>query len=114
MIAVRIFAGFLILVGIVVGALGAWLVSLGGSPYYVSAGIAMIVAGALLARGSIAGIWIYTALFLATLAWALWEVGLDGWGLVPRLAAPAVVMVVALLLIPVLRRPMRTRASAPR
>jgi quinoprotein glucose dehydrogenase len=112
MIALRVFAAFLMIVGLIVGGLGAWLATLGGSPYYVIAGIVLLVAGALLARGLIAGIWLYAALFVATLAWALWEVGLDGWALLPRLAAPAVVMVIALLFIPVLRRAPRVRAVA--
>ena len=31
------------------------------------------------------GMWLYGGLLLGTLAWALWEAGLDSWALMPRL-----------------------------
>ena len=43
----------------------------------------------------------YAALIFATLVWAIWEVGLDGWGLVARLAT------VILLGLPLLARSLR-------
>src|SRR5690606_31653713 len=49
-------------------------------------------------------VWIYLVTFAGTLAWALWEVGFDGWAQVPRLVAPTVVLVLVLLCIPVLSR----------
>jgi len=95
-VAVRILAVILILIGATLTAGGAWLAALGGSPYYVLAGVGLIVSGALLWGLRLAGALIYAIVFLGTLVWALWEVGMDGWGLVPRLFGPAVLMVLVL------------------
>lgn len=45
----------------------------------------------------------YSLLFLVTVAWAWWEVGTDGWALVPRTVGPAVLLVCVILLAPTLR-----------
>ncbi|MEB2230499.1 glucose/quinate/shikimate family membrane-bound PQQ-dependent dehydrogenase [Xanthomonas campestris pv. campestris] len=76
---------------------GGRLVAVGGSWYYVLAGIAVLVAGVLLALGKRAGLWLFGATLAATIVWALWEVGLDGWGLIPRLAW---ISVLGLVLLP--------------
>ena len=60
------------LIGLVLAVGGVWLLVEGGSAYYLVAGVAMIVAGVLLARGRMAGAWLYGAIFLGTLLWALW------------------------------------------
>lgn len=78
------------LLGLGIGGLGAWLVALGGTPYYLVAGIVLVISGILLARGQAAGVWLYAAILVGTIVWALSEVGLDGWALIPRLIAPAV------------------------
>ncbi len=75
---------------------GVWLASLGGSPYYLITGAAMVVSGGLLMMGKRSGGWLYIAIFALTVLWAFWESGIDVWALVPRIVAPAV------LLIPVL------------
>ena len=77
---------------------GGVLASLGGSLYYVIAGIAMIASGALLGRGDPRGRMLFGAIWLATLLWALWEVGPDGLQLVPRIVAPTVLLVLVLLI----------------
>ena len=76
---------------------GGVLVSLGGSPYYLVAGIAMVASGALLGRGHPAGRWLFVAIWFGTLLWSLWEVGVDGLQLIPRLVAPTVLLVLVLL-----------------
>jgi len=80
---------FVTLVGLSLAVPGGWLVILGGTPYYVVAGLALVVAGVLLALRRAAGLWLYLATFAGTVAWALYEVGLDGWKLMPRLLALA-------------------------
>ena len=75
---------------------GASLVLLSGSPYYLLAGFAMIASGALIGRGDARGRWLFVALWLATIGWALWEVGLDWLQLVPRVLAPTVLLLVLL------------------
>lgn len=97
--------GFIMaLLGVVIGAGGAWLVALGGSFYYLLAGIGLLISGVLLIMLKPAGAWLYGIVFVATVIWALWEVGFDGWALVPRLVGPAVLAVILLFFIPVLRR----------
>ena len=87
---VGIAAAALIVVGVVILALGAVLIVQGDTWYYGIAGVAMIVAGVLLGRLSVAGIWLYAAVLLGTVIWAVANVGLDGWALIPRVIAPAV------------------------
>ena len=72
------------LFGIALLAGGAWLISLGGSWYYALAGVALLATAVLLFRRNPAGLWVYAALVLATLIWALWESGLDWWALTAR------------------------------
>ncbi|MCC3253577.1 glucose/quinate/shikimate family membrane-bound PQQ-dependent dehydrogenase [Xanthomonas campestris] len=86
---------------------GGRLVAVGGSWYYVLAGIAVLVAGVLLALGRRAGLWLFGATLAATIVWALWEVGLDGWGLIPRLAWISVLGLVLLPFWGVARRRMQ-------
>jgi quinoprotein glucose dehydrogenase len=72
------------LMGFVVVGGGAWLVALGGSIYYLVAGIALLVAAWLLVLRRAEALWVYTALLLGTMIWAIWEAGLDFWSLAPR------------------------------
>ena len=83
---------------------GAWLIVLGGSWYYALAGLAILVTAILLFRRSRLAVWVYLLTFAATVAWALWEAGFNGWAQIPRLAAPLVVLVLVLLCRPGLRR----------
>lgn len=90
------------LIGLALAAGGIRLVTLGGSWYYLLAGIALVVSGVLYAkRNRVAG-WLYAAITLLTLVWALWEVGPSFWPLVPRLAPFVVLGVIAALLQPTL------------
>ncbi len=98
------------LIGLVLSVGGAWLGVLGGSLYYLLTGIAMTVSGVLLARGRTLGGWLYGGIFVVTLIWALAEVGTNGWALVPRVAAPFVLLVAVLLVMPDLSpKPFRRR-----
>jgi len=103
--ALKVFAVIVALFGLALAVGGVWLITLGGSWYYLIAGAGMLVSGVLLFMQRISGIWLYWVVFIGTLIWALWEVGLDPWALVPRLAALAVIAVLTLAFIPVLRRP---------
>jgi quinoprotein glucose dehydrogenase len=82
---------------------GAWLISLGGSPYYALAGALLILTAILLFAGQQLAIWVYCFTFLFTVGWAWWEAGLDGWAQVPRLLGPLILLVLILLTNPVLR-----------
>lgn len=71
-------------VGLFYAGGGGWLISLGGSPYYLVAGLALLGVAFLLLRGHRAALWLYAALLLGTMIWAVWEVGFVFWALVPR------------------------------
>ncbi len=74
----------LALVGVALVVGGAWLIRLGGSWYYLVAGLALLLTAVLLWRRQPAALGIYALLVLGTLAWAWWEVGLDWWPLAAR------------------------------
>lgn len=90
------------LIGLVLTVGGVWLAVLGGSLYYFPTGVAMLVAGVLLARGRLLGGWIYIALVVLTLLWAFAEVGINAWALVPRIVAPIVLLIAVLAVMPTL------------
>jgi quinoprotein glucose dehydrogenase len=79
----------LILCGFYLLIEGGRLIGLGGSPYYALAGAATAGSGILFLLGRGEALSLYAAMLVATVGWALAEVGLDGWQLVPRLLAPA-------------------------
>ncbi|MCD2168014.1 membrane-bound PQQ-dependent dehydrogenase, glucose/quinate/shikimate family [Comamonas koreensis] len=79
--AVLAIAGLAFLVG------GGKLISLGGSWYFLLAGLGLLLSGVQVLRGRRSGGWLYLATFAATVLWALAEVGLDYWSLVSRLLA---------------------------
>lgn len=90
------------LIGLLLAAGGAWLAVLGGSLYYLVVGVAMVVAGALLIKGRLAGGWLYLGIVAVTFIWAWWESGPDAWALVPRIVAPVVLLIAVLLVMPTL------------
>jgi len=98
-----------VLVGLPLVVGGGQLLSLGGSAYYLSAGIAIAVSGGLIFVRRPQGAWLYAGIFIATILWSLWEVGLDFWPLVPRLVGPTVLAILVLLLLPGLTRNSRPR-----
>lgn len=109
----KILGWVLALLGGFFAVAGGYLALLGGSPYYILAGLAMILSGALIGRGDPRGRWLYVAIWVATLIWAIWEVGLDPLQLVPRVVAPTVLLILVILpwLIATMRTPKaRTRA----
>lgn len=79
--AVIAVAGLFFLIG------GAKLISLGGSWYFVLAGLGLLASGVQLLRRRASGAWIYLITFALTVVWALAEVGLDYWSLISRLLA---------------------------
>ncbi|WP_141056888.1 membrane-bound PQQ-dependent dehydrogenase, glucose/quinate/shikimate family [Stenotrophomonas rhizophila] len=101
----------LMLLGLVLGGLGAWLASLGGSCYYVLAGVGLLVAGVLLWGNRRAGALWFGAVFVGTLLWTWWESGGDYWRWVPRLGLIVGIGLVLSLLLPTLDRPFSRRLS---
>ncbi|MGO1781219.1 MAG: membrane-bound PQQ-dependent dehydrogenase, glucose/quinate/shikimate family [Moraxellaceae bacterium] len=76
---------------------GAYLLSLGGSPYYVIAGITMLVTAFLLFKRHWSAYGLYTIFIIATMAWALWESGFYWWALAPRVGFPLIFGLLMLL-----------------
>ena len=100
--AIRALAAFMIAIGVMLAIGGTTLAFLGGSLYYVLAGLGLIASGLYLFQLKREGALIYAALFVLTILWALWEVGLRGWALVPRIIPPALIMVLVILCLPTL------------
>jgi len=98
-------AAIVFLCGLALAGGGIWLVSLGGSWYYLVAGVALIATAGLLYAAKPAALWLYAAVVLGSLAWAVWEAGFDWW---PLAARGGVLFVIGLLLLtPWITRPLR-------
>ncbi|MCZ4106477.1 membrane-bound PQQ-dependent dehydrogenase, glucose/quinate/shikimate family [Brevundimonas diminuta] len=103
-VLVRLLGIVIALIGLTLTIGGGQLIMLGGSAYYLVVGLLMIVSGGLLALLRPFGAWLYVAIFIGTVVWAVWEVGLNGWALVPRVVAPLVLLIAVVLSFPALKR----------
>jgi len=108
---------FPLVMAIIVGLLGLWmtvfgayLATLGGSLYYVLAGIGLLVTAVLLYRRNAVALIVYAMVLIGTLIWAVAEVGLDFWQLSPR--GNLLVPIAIVLLLPWLTRGLRPMTSA--
>ncbi|WP_429930441.1 glucose/quinate/shikimate family membrane-bound PQQ-dependent dehydrogenase [Agrobacterium vitis] len=89
-------------IGLALGGGGGYLLSLGGSPFYLIAGLAFILVALLLLMRKAAALWIYGLFILGCLGWAIWEVGFDWWQLGTR--GGLVIVLGFVLLLPAIRR----------
>lgn len=76
---------------------GLYLVSLGGSFYYLIAGIAMLATAFLLFKRHWLAYGLYALFIVGTVIWALWESGFYWWALATRLGFPLVFGLLMLL-----------------
>ena len=83
---------------------GGYLATLGGSLYFLIAGLGMLVSAVLLFKRRLAGAWLFAAVMVASVVWALVDAGLVFWPLVSRLFALAVLSLVVALAYPTLRK----------
>jgi quinate dehydrogenase (quinone) len=97
-------AALLIVFGLPFVAGGGYLLSLGGSAYFLLAGVGLLASAALMLRGRASGAWLLALVVVATTAWAVVDVGFDFWALFSRLFAFGVVGVLAALAYPSLQR----------
>jgi quinoprotein glucose dehydrogenase len=97
-----ILAIILALIGITLTIGGAWLAILGGSIYYLIAGLVMLASAWFLFRGRPLGVWIYVGLFVLSAIWGFAEARGNAWAMVPWLIAPLVILIFALLVLPTL------------
>jgi quinoprotein glucose dehydrogenase len=70
--------------GLALAVAGGWLAALGGSVFYAVAGVGVLIAGGLLVAMRRSALWVYAAVLIGTLLWAVYEVGLDWWPLAAR------------------------------
>jgi quinoprotein glucose dehydrogenase len=101
-LAVVITSLILFLIGLALGGGGIKLAVLGGSWYYVITGLAFLITAWLLFRRKSTALWLYAAIVIGTLAWAVWEIGFDWWELGPR--GGVIVLLALWLLTPWARR----------
>ncbi|MEW5319274.1 MAG: hypothetical protein WDW38_010437 [Sanguina aurantia] len=75
----------LILIGLALGGGGAWLIALGGSLFYLIAGLGVVLTGILLLARRRAALWVYAIVLLGTVIWSVNDVRFDWWPLAARL-----------------------------
>ena len=78
-IATKITALTIALLGLPMAFYGLKLSLLGGSPYYVAAGLLMVVSALQLWRQRPSGFYLFAAVLLITLGWAVYEAGSEFW-----------------------------------
>ena len=96
------------LIGLFLGGGGVWLITLGGSWYYLLAGIAFLATAILIFLRNPLAFWVYGLTILASLVWALWEVGFDWWQLGTR--GGLIVLLGLWMLLPWVRKPLVANA----
>ena len=98
----RLSGALFLLVGLATAIAGLWLIRLGGSWYYLLAGAGIALSGVLLLAARRSALWLYALVLLASTVWAVAEVKLDWWQLLPRLDIWFVLGL--LLLLPMVQR----------
>lgn len=85
-----VFSSILGLIALVLCGGGLKLLMLGGSPYYLVAGVMIMVTAVMVAIKQKYAVTLYAIFLLGTAAWAIWESGFQPWPLVARVFAPAI------------------------
>ena len=99
-----LFGLVLLAIGLFFAIGGGQLVSLGGSWYFLIAGIVVVLSAIQFFRRKSSAVALLLLFFIGTVIWAVSEVGIDFWPLVSRLMVPAGVMLVAFATWPALRK----------
>ena len=107
----RIIGVILLLSGLALFFGGIKLLMLGGSWYYLPAGLAVAIAGLLLLWRNASALGLYGLFLIMSTIWAWSEIGLDWWQLVPRLALWFGLGL--LLILPWFRKPLLTPSTSP-
>lgn len=100
---INLTATVFLLMGLALAGGGAWLLTLGGSVFYILAGMIMVATAVLLLRRSRLALVLHGLLIVIALAWAISEVGFDWWQLGPR-GGLLILLGLWLLLPPIQRR----------
>ncbi|RYC12123.1 glucose/quinate/shikimate family membrane-bound PQQ-dependent dehydrogenase [Ciceribacter ferrooxidans] len=88
--------------GLVLLAGGIQLLMLGGSPFYLVAGVVLGLTALLIVMRRALALWLYGIFIIFSLGWAIFEVGFDWWQLAAR--GGLVIALGLLLLLPGVRR----------
>lgn len=83
---------------------GGKLVALGGSWYFLIAGIVTVLSAIQFFRRKSSAVVLFLLVFVGTLIWSLFDAGLEFWPLVSRLMVSAGLMLLAFLIWPSLRK----------
>ena len=86
---------------------GGYLLYLGGSPYYVVAGVLMLTSAWLLLKRQWLAYALYSIFIVGSVIWAVWESGFYWWALATRLGFPLIFGL--LMLLPWVARKMGTQ-----
>jgi len=92
------------LLGLALAAGGVRLTTLGGSWYFLIGGVAMALAGALIALRKPVGAWLFAAFLVGTAIWALVDTDRSFWPMFSRLFMFSVIGLVVALVYPMLKR----------
>ncbi len=90
----------IVLFGLFFAIEGARLAALGGSWYFLLAGIGLLVSATLISRKRLVGVAIYAAVMVLTVIWAIADAGFAFWPLVSRLFAFAILSFLLALVYP--------------
>lgn len=99
-----LFGLVLLAIGLFFAIGGGKLVALGGSWYFLIAGIVMLLSAIQFFRRKSSAVTLFILVFAGTLIWALYDAGWQFWPLVSRLMVPAGLMVLAFITWPALRK----------
>ncbi|MBT0728039.1 membrane-bound PQQ-dependent dehydrogenase, glucose/quinate/shikimate family [Rosenbergiella australiborealis] len=97
----KIISIILFLFGLSMAVGGVYLAYLGGSWYYLLAGIALVVISIQLFKKNPQSFKLFILLYILTVIWTSWEAGLRFWAWVPRLGVLTVLMLLVALCVPV-------------
>jgi quinoprotein glucose dehydrogenase len=84
-VSIKALVVVLCLFGLALLGAGSLLLRLGGSPYYIFTGAALILDAVLFWRSDRRALWVFAAVLVGTAAWSIWECGFDAWPLLPRI-----------------------------
>ena len=99
-----LFGLVLLAIGLFFAIGGGKLVALGGSKYFLIAGIVMTASAIQFVRRKASAVTLLALAFIGTLIWAVMDAGWHFWPLVSRLMVPAGLMLFAFLTWPALRK----------
>lgn len=78
--------GLFLLCGLFLTVGGIYLITLKGSWYFALMDASMLISGICFVNYKPFGAWLYAISYILAIVWSIWEVGLDFWPLISRLA----------------------------